>query len=220
MPVRASTGEVRRAFSVIEVKGRKLWYGLNSHFVILTVHFDPNAAIPYRTGRCYCRPAAHKRIKDNPFPQGKGGTNNLPHERLRFQGWMRSDFSLYPSGRSAFDDIPKRLLLRETPQAACLPFTKIILHSTSTGLSKEPPRFPTGARHDGDVLKFFMGILWSVTTPEGLYEADNLSSFLEAGLFQGSINEMGEERVGRNEHMSAWDENALNSYRPLCKELL
>ena len=220
MLILVSTGEGWRNSTVIGGKRHKLWYGLNSYFVILLVHFDPNAAITYRTSCCYCGPSAHKRIKDNPFPQGKGGTNDLPHESLRFQGWMRSNFSLYPPGRSAFDDIPKRLLLRETPQAARLPFTKIILHPTLTGLSKESPRFPTGAGHDGDVLKFFMGILWSITAPESLYEANNLPPFLEDRLLQSNIDEMGEKGVSCNEHVSTGDENTLNSYCPLCKEFL
>lgn len=133
---------------------------------------------------------------------------------------MRSDFSLYSPGRCAFDDISKRLLLRETPQAARLPLAKIILHPAPTGLPKESPRFPTGARHDGDIGKFFVGILWPVTSPESLDKTDNFSSFLETGFLQGSIYEMGEKGVSCNEYMSAGNENALNSYGPLCKEFL
>ena len=125
---------------------------------------------------------------------------------------MRSNFSLYPPGRRAFNNVSKRLLLRDTPQAACLPFPKIILHPAPTWLSKEPPRFPTGARHDGDICKFLMGILRSVTTPKSLNKADNLSSFLETSLLQGNIHKMREKGVGRNEHMPTGDENALNSY--------
>ena len=215
-----STGETRRAFSVIGGKRHKLWYGLNSHFVILPVYLDPNATITHRAGCRYRSPSTHKRIKDKPFPQGKGGTNDLPHERLRFQGWMRSDFPLYPPGRRAFDNVSKRLLLRDAPQAAGLPFPQVVLHSTPTGLSKESPRFPTGARHDGDMRKFFMGILWSITTSESLDKTNNLPSFLETGLLQGRIHKMGEEGVGCNKDMPARDENAQNSYCPLCKELL
>ena len=68
--------------------------------------------------------------------------------------------------------------------------------------------------------KFFMGILWSITTSESLDKTNNLSSFLETGLLQGRIHKMGEEGVGCNEHVPARDENAQNSYCPLCKEFL
>ena len=63
---------------------RQLWYGLNSSVVILPIRFDPNAAVAYRTSCCYRGSPSHKGIKDNPFSQGKGGTNDLPHESLRF----------------------------------------------------------------------------------------------------------------------------------------
>ena len=68
--------------------------------------------------------------------------------------------------------------------------------------------------------KFFMGILWSITTSESLDKTNNLPSFLETGLLQGRIHKMGEEGVGCNKDMPAGDENAQNSYCPLCKELL
>lgn len=68
--------------------------------------------------------------------------------------------------------------------------------------------------------KFFMGILWPVTASESLDKTNNLPSFLETGFLQSSINEVGEEGVGCNEHVPAGDENAQNSYCPLCKEFL
>lgn len=70
MLILVSTGEVSRNSAVIGGKRRKLWYGLNSHFVILLICLDPNAAVTYRTSCRYCRPSTHKRINDNPFPQG------------------------------------------------------------------------------------------------------------------------------------------------------
>ncbi len=63
-----------------------------------------------------------------------------------------------------------------------------------------------------------MSILRSVTAAKGLHKANNLAPLFETPFHHWKVNEVGKQRIGRNKHMSAGDEDAEDSLCELHKE--
>src|SRR6266851_3738582 len=102
--------------------------------------------------------------------------NDLSHQSLRFEGWVRRDRSSLGARRRGLDHVGKGFGFRHSAQPTGVPFPKVILDPLLTRLPEEAPGFPARSRHHGHPGKFGVGIFRSVATAESLNQAYNFAA--------------------------------------------
>jgi hypothetical protein len=95
-----------------------------------------------------------------------------------------------------------------------MPLAQVVLDPALAGLAKKPPGFPCGTGHNSYLRKLLVGILRSISAPKGLYKANNFSPLLKPSLYEWEVHEVGEQRVGRDEYVSAGNKDTKD---PLCE---
>src|SRR5579872_6630090 len=108
-------------------------------------------------------------IIDNPDAERESRPHKFPHEPLRLQGWMRSDFPFGPACGRTSDDVFERFILGDSPQSARAPGAQVFGYGPREGFTENTPRLPAGPRHHRDVRKLVLRALGPVTAPERLH---------------------------------------------------
>src|SRR5215469_16098086 len=87
------------------------------------------------------------------------------------------------------------------------PLAEIVLHPAFNRLAEQTPRLPRRTRHDGDVLKFLMGILRAITATKGLHKPNDFAALLKASLHHRDIDVLRQEGIGGDHYMTARHQN-------------
>src|SRR5262249_44731623 len=130
------------ASALIDVHGSKTRDGLARHVEVFGVDLNANALEPQRASGGPGGAGAHERVQNHAFSQGQRGAHKLAQELLWLQGGMGRQGMLWPSRRQGINQVAKRFLRGDAPEAARPPLAKIVLHPSLARFAEEPPRFP------------------------------------------------------------------------------
>src|SRR5712691_1236249 len=185
----------------------KLGNGALRHCKIFVINLETHAFQSECCTRSDGGTGAHKGVQDNPFAEGQGGAHKLAKEMLWFERGMGSDSVLRPPCGTRDNKVAKWYLRGDAPKPSRPPFSQVVLYAALAGLAKKPPRLPAGTRHHRNLAEFTVGILGPVTPPKCLHHSNDLATLLKASADERSVNQVGDEGVGGNEHVRTRDHN-------------
>ncbi len=209
----------RGRLSVGDIRGQSR-NGPCRHCEKLWVALDANALVSDCRCRGDRRTATHERIKDDAFAERKRSAHDLAREGLWLKRRVSSNVSFPRTGRRTANHIAERLIVCNSPETSRLPLPEIVLHAALAGPPEEAPRFPARARHHRHLVKLLMRVLGPITATEGLNQANDLSSLLEAGFDHGNVDEVRKKRVGGDEDVPTRHEDSQGPLCPSRKEVL
>lgn len=108
---------------------------------------------------------------------------------------MWGELALFWAGRGGLDDVREGLRSRGTPKAPGFPFSEVFGHAAFAGLSKQTPRLPRRARHDGDFGEFNVSVFGPVTSPKSLNQSNDFAPLFEPSLKKGAVHEVREKWI-------------------------
>src|SRR5688572_472207 len=135
---------------------------------VARVELDADAGVADRRRRRERGASTHEGIEDGALAEREGRAHEVTHERLGFEGGVRGDASLVWASRGRADGVGEGDLVAGTAQAAGVPLAEVVLDAALARFTKEAPRLPCGARHDGHVRELAFGVLRPIAAAQGL----------------------------------------------------
>ena len=131
---------------------------------------------------------------------------------------MRSEPALLRSSGTGADHVSERLQIGHAAKPPGLPPSQVVLHPPVERLAEQQPGLVHRPRQHGHAAELVVRVLRPVAAAHRHHEAHDFTPPFETGGAYGVRNPVRDERVGRDQHVSAGHQGRMQSLRPLGEE--